>query len=141
MYTAGGPDALIDSIEGSTNWKSGEWQSYYNQDFSAIIDLKQIKQVNHVGIHVLQDVSPWIVYPKQVDFEISDDGKTFQPLTTVQNKISMEERGPVMQELGVDVNVKTRFVKIIAKTGGVLPAWHESAGQPTHIFIDEVIVR
>ena len=103
--------------------------------------LQKARHINHVGIHVLQDVSPWIVFPKQVQFETSDDGKTFHPLTTVENKVSMDERGPVVQELGTDVDANTRFVRVTAKTGGLLPAWHESAGQPTHIFIDEVIVR
>ena len=141
MYTAGGPQALIDGITGTKNWKTGEWQSYFNKDFVAVIDLQYVRPINHVGIHVLQDVSPWIVYPGEVLFETSNDGKSFQALTTVQNKISNDERGPVVQELGTDVNVKARYVKITAKNGGVLPAWHESAGQPTHIFIDEVIIR
>jgi hypothetical protein len=141
MYTAGGKDALIDGITGTTNWKTGEWQSYFARDFVAIIDLQKVRPVNHVGVHVLQDVSPWIVYPKEVIFEISNDGEKYQPLTTVQNKVSMDEKGPVVQELGADVNAKARYIKVTAKTGGVLPAWHESAGQPTHIFIDEVIVK
>ncbi|MGN6400306.1 MAG: GH92 family glycosyl hydrolase [Flavisolibacter sp.] len=141
MYTAGGKDALIDGIMGTANWKTGEWQSYFAKDFVAIIDLQKVRPVNHVGVHVLQDVSPWIVYPKEVVFEISNDGKSYEPLTTVENKVSMDEKGPVVQELGSDVHAKARFVKITAKTGGVLPAWHESAGQPTHIFIDEVIVK
>jgi predicted alpha-1,2-mannosidase len=141
MYTAGGPDALIDGIEGTTNWRTGDWQSYFDQDFAAIVDLKKTRPVNHVGIHVLQDVSPWIVYPKQVEFEISEDGIIFKPLTTIKNSVPIEEHGPAVQELGANVSAQARFVRVIAKTGGPLPAWHESAGQPTHIFIDEVIVR
>jgi hypothetical protein len=53
----------------------------------------------------------------------------------------MDERGPVIQELAVNVKTTTRYIKVTAKNGGVLPAWHESAGQPTHLFIDEVIVK
>jgi predicted alpha-1,2-mannosidase len=141
MYTAGGKDALIDGIMGTTNWKTGEWQSYFAKDFEAVIDLQKIRPVNYVAVHVLQDVSPWIIYPKEVVFEISNDGKNYKPLVTVENKVSMDEKGPVVQELGTKVKGMGRFVKVKAKTGGVLPSWHESAGQPTHIFIDEVIVR
>jgi hypothetical protein len=141
MYTAGGEQALIDGITGTKNWKTGEWQSYFDKDFVALIDLKSLRPINHVGIHVLQDVSPWIVYPKEVIFESSTDGKVFQPLTTVRNKISTEDKGPAVQELGVDVKANARYIKVTAKSGGVLPAWHESAGQPTHIFIDEIIIR
>jgi hypothetical protein len=38
-------------------------------------------------------------------------------------------------------NVQARYLKIRAVNGGKLPAWHESAGNPSHIFIDEVVVN
>jgi Glycosyl hydrolase family 92/F5/8 type C domain/Chitobiase/beta-hexosaminidase C-terminal domain len=141
MFTAGGMDALIDGITGTANWKTGEWQSYYDKDFEAVIDLEKVRPVSYVGIHVLQDVSPWIVFPREVIFEKSNDGITFQPVETVVNQISTDEKGPVLQQLGHDVKINARFIRVKAKTGGPLPAWHESAGSPTHIFIDEVIVK
>ncbi|HEV7334147.1 MAG TPA: GH92 family glycosyl hydrolase [Flavisolibacter sp.] len=141
MYTAGGKDALIDGITGTTNWRTGEWQSYFAKDFEAIIDLKKVRSVSFVGVHVAQDVSPWIVYPKEVVFEVSNDGKTYKPLTTVENKVSTDEKGPLVQTLSTAVKATGRFIRVKAITGGALPAWHESAGQPTHIFIDEVIVK
>lgn len=141
MYTAGGMEALIDGVIGTANWKTGEWQSYYAQDFSAIVDLKQVKPISYVAIHVLQDVSPWIVYPKEVVFEVSNDGKNFQPLVTVANTFSKDVHGPVVQELGKNVNANARYIKVKAVTGGALPAWHESGGSPSHIFIDEVIIK
>ena len=141
MYTAGGTDALIDNIEGTSNWKTGEWQSYYDQDFEAVIDLQKIKQVNFVGIHVLQDVSPWIIYPKELIFYTSEDGKTFAETTRIQNKIEVVNGPAQTQVLGSNVNVQTRYIKVKAINGGKLPSWHESAGNPSHIFIDEVIVK
>jgi predicted alpha-1,2-mannosidase len=141
MYTAGGPEALIDSIEGNENWRTGEWQSYYNQDFEAIVDLKKTKQVNHLGIHVLQDISPWIMYPKEVIFYTSNDGKNFTEATRVQNKVSKEVGPAQMQELGRDVTLQARYVKVKAISGGSLPVWHESVGNSSHIFIDEIIIR
>ncbi len=141
MYTAGGSDALIDGITGTTNWKTGEWQSYFDKDFEAVIDFKKPRAISYAGIHVLQEIGPWIIYPKEVQFEISNDGKTFRPLVTVSNKVSNQEKGPVLQELGAAVKVTARFVKIKAINGGSLPAWHESAGQPSHLFIDEVMIH
>lgn len=141
MYTAGGKGALIDGIIGDANWKTGDWQSYFAKDFVAIIDLQKVRPINYVGINVLQDVSPWIVYPKEVVFEISNDGTIFKPLSTVMNKISTDTKGPEVQQLGTNVTATARYVRVRAKTGGQLPAWHESAGSPTHIFIDEVIIK
>jgi predicted alpha-1,2-mannosidase len=141
MYTAGGPDALIDGITGSTNWRTGEWQSYFDTDFEAIVDLKKPRQVSQAGIHVLQDVGAWIVYPKEVIISTSDDGKNFKELTTIKNTVKTEEGPVVAQELVAPLNIKTRYLRIRATNGGKLPAWHESAGSPSHIFIDEVIVH
>ncbi len=141
MYTAGGPEALIDSIEGNENWRTGEWQSYFDQDFEAIVDLQKSRQINYLGIHVLQDISPWIMYPKEVIFYSSNDGKNFTETTRVQNKVSQEMAAAQTQELGANVNLQARYIKVKAISGGKLPAWHESAGNPSHIFIDEIIVR
>ena len=141
MYTAGGPDALIDSIQGTSNWKTEDWQSYYDQDFEAIVDLLQVKPLNYVGIHVLQDVSPWILYPKEVIIYYSEDGNIFKETTRIKNKIDQFNGAAQTQVLGTNVNLTARYIKVKAINGGKLPSWHESAGNPSHIFIDEVIAR
>ncbi len=141
MYTAGGKDALIDGITGNENWKTGDWQSYYAQDFKAVIDLMSVRPVKYVGVHVLQDVSPWILYPQELIVETSNDGKTYQFLTVIKNEMSKDTKGPVHQLLGESVNAKARYIRFTALSGGPLPAWHESAGSPSHVFVDEVIVK
>jgi hypothetical protein len=141
MYTAGGQEALIDGITGTANWKTGEWQSYFAKDFEAVITFKKQREFSYMGIHVLQDVSPWIVYPKEVTFEISEDGIQYKPLLTVTNKIFREEKETQVQQLGGNVKASGRYIRIKAINGGPLPAWHESAGQPSHLFIDEIIVK
>jgi hypothetical protein len=141
MYTAGGKDALIDGIVGTTNWKTGEWQSYFAKDFEAIVQFKEVRDFSYVGIHVLQDVSPWIVYPKEVQFFISNDGINYQPLTTVKNTIPAQDPATQVQQLGATVKANGKYIRIVAKNGGPLPAWHESAGQPSHLFIDEVVIK
>jgi hypothetical protein len=141
MYTAGGKDALIDGIVGTTNWKTGEWQSYFAKDFEAIVQFKEVRNFSYVGIHVLQDVSPWIVYPKEVQFFISNDGINYQPLTAVKNTIPAQDPATQVQQLGATVKASGKYIRIVAKNGGALPAWHESAGQPSHLFIDEVLLK
>jgi hypothetical protein len=45
------------------------------------------------------------------------------------------------QELGSNISAKARYIKVKAITGGRLPQWHESAGNPSHLFIDEIMIR
>jgi predicted alpha-1,2-mannosidase len=141
MYTAGGEDALIDGIQGNTNWRAGEWQSYFDQDFEAMIDLQKDTMISFVGIHVLQDISPWIVFPKELILFTSDDGIHFSEAGRVMNNIKPEIGKVQLQELGIKKNLKTRYIKVKAVNGGKLPAWHESAGEGSHLFIDEVIIK
>ncbi|RYF91222.1 MAG: glycoside hydrolase family 92 protein [Chitinophagaceae bacterium] len=141
MYTAGGADALIDGITGTTNWKTGEWQSYFDQDFEAIIDFKKQRTFSYVAMHVLQDVSPWIIFPSEVQWEVSSDGKNFTPVISIKNSIDASQDAVQVQELGAAVNASGRYIRVKAINGGKLPAWHESAGQPSHLFVDELIIK
>jgi len=141
MYTAGGPDALVDGVLGTTNWRTGEWQSYYDTDLVAVIDLKRLRKVEYAGVHVLQDVSPWILYPKELIVEISADGKSFKEAGRVTNHKPATEGPAEIQELGVAISGMARYIRIKAVNGGSLPGWHESAGSPSHLFIDEIIIR
>jgi len=141
MYTAGGPEALIDGIEGSTNWRAGEWQSYFDSDLDAVIDLQNKKQISFLGVHVLQDVSPWILYPKEVIFYTSDNGTDYTEATRVSNTAAQQMDTVVTQTLGKAVNLACRYIKVKVVNGGKLPEWHESAGNPSHLFIDEIVIR
>jgi hypothetical protein len=141
LYTAGGPEALIDEQFGSTNWALGQWQSYFDTDFEAVIDLQKEQTVNYLAVHVLQDVSPWILYPKEVIFYTSNDGKNFTEAGRVKNEVGTDTKEPVVQQLGINTHIEARYIKIKAINGGNLPTWHESAGNPSHLFIDEVIVK
>jgi len=88
-----------------------------------------------------KDVNSWIIYPSKAIFEISDDGKNFKPLATVINQVDKHNWGPFVQQLGADVNVSGRYIRIKAINGGAVPAPQEGEGNPSHIFIDEVIVN
>jgi predicted alpha-1,2-mannosidase len=141
MYTAGGNEALLDGLKGTINWRTGDWQSYFDKDFEAVVDLGIEKDINFLAIHVLQDVSPWIVYPKEVIFWVSSDGQNYEEAGRVVNDSDMKMESKGTKEMGLSVVTKARFVKIKAVNGGKLPAWHESAGNATHLFIDEIIIR
>jgi hypothetical protein len=141
MYTAGGPGALIDGMKGTENWRTGEWQSYFNRDFEAIVDLKKKTKLGYVGIHVLEDISPWIMYPQEVIFYTSTDGKTYSEAGRVKNDQGKQPDSRGTKEMGLKLSLEARYIKIKAVNGGKLPSWHESAGSPSHLFIDEIVIR
>ena len=75
QYHAGGPDGLIDGIEGTENWRKGDWQGYQGQDFEAVIDLQKKMPVNTVAASFLQDSRAWILMPAKVEYYVSDNNK------------------------------------------------------------------
>lgn len=69
-YHAGGPDGLIDGLEGSANWRKGDWQGYQSQDFEAVIDLKEPIAISSISARFLQDSRSWILMPTKVEYYI-----------------------------------------------------------------------
>lgn len=140
-YPAQGDNSLIDGIRGTTNWRLGNWQGYQGNDLEAIIDLQTIKAVKQVMLSALQDTRSWVVFPKSVDFMVSDDGKNFKAVSTLTSKVPVEDMSVQTQNYTALLNTRARYIKVIAHQYGALPAWHESKGNPGYIFADEIIVQ
>ena len=39
-----------------------------------------------------------------------------------------------------NLSLKTRYVRVVVKNAGPLPAWHQAKGQPSYIFCDEIVL-
>ncbi|BDX37130.1 alpha-1 2-mannosidase [Tenuifilaceae bacterium CYCD] len=141
LYSGGGKLALVDGLRGITNFRVGRWQGYQNQDFEAVVDLGSEKDITYIGADFLQDIGPWIMMPKYVSYAVSTDNVNFTPVGEVQNTIPDTEQNPTIKEFGLNVKVNARYVKVFAKSYGKLPAGHLSEGEPSWLFIDEIVVK
>ena len=142
QYEAGGAPGLIDGIEGSTNWRKGNWQGYQKIDIDAVIDLQEIKTISTVTAGFLQDTRAWIVMPKELIIEVSTDGKTFIKVFSTENILPVTDLTVQIKKVLAKFSaIAARFVRIKAIQFGKLPAWHEGAGGDTHIFIDEINIE
>ncbi|CAM3764743.1 GH92 family glycosyl hydrolase [Mucilaginibacter galii] len=141
-YAAAGDEALIDGLYGTSNWRMGNnWQGYQNNDLEAIVDMGQVKTVKQVSLTTLQDTRAWIVFPKEVQYSVSDDGRTYRQLVTVKTKVGVDSMSPQTKAFTATLNTKARYIKVIAKQYGPLPQWHESKGSPSYIFADEISIQ
>jgi putative alpha-1,2-mannosidase len=140
-YAAAGDEALIDGLYGTTNWRMGNsWQGYQNNDLEAIIDLGQVKTVKQITLNTLQDTKAWIVFPKQVQYAVSDDGKNYRQPIIINSKVDVANMTVQTQAFTAPLNTRARYIKVIATQYGPLPQWHESKGSPSYIFADEIKV-
>lgn len=141
LYTAGGPEGLIDGVRGKSNFGLGGWQSYQGQDFEATVDLGSEKEISMIGAGFLQAVRSWIIFPVSVTFEISNDNVTFKPYGNVINPHPFDNYDEITDDFIVRKKAKARYVRVKAENFGKLPEWHLGAGGNAHIFIDEIIVQ
>ncbi len=133
---------MIDGIRGTNNWSGGAWQGYQGQDFVAVIDLGKTETINRVGAGFLQDIGSWIWMPREVDFELSVDGKNFSHAVTIPNDIPQDNYHVAIKDFMKTIAPqKVRFVRIRAHTYGKIPSWHVGAGGRSWIFIDEIIIN
>lgn len=143
QYTAGGADGIVDGIYGDVNWRKGEWQGFQGQDFEAIIDLQKETQFNQISANFLQDTRPWILFPKNVEFLISNDGTSYKSVGIIENDVPADNYDAQLKKFTVTLpQAQTaKYVKIKAKNFGKLPDWHLGAGGEAFIFIDEIEVK
>jgi hypothetical protein len=139
QYAAGGDFALIDRVRGGNNFRTGTWQGYQGTDLTAIVDLGKITSLKKIGAGFLQDTSPWILFPEEVTFYISSDGKKFKEVATIKNTTPKNQYGSIIKDFYQDIDPqKARYIKLFAKYPGTLPIWHQGAGGDSFIFIDEI---
>ena len=144
QYNAGGNNALIDGIRGSSDFKTGSWQGYQNTDLIATIDLGSTESIQTVEVNFLQDQRSWIFYPTEVECYVAVDD-TFRKISPTY-KIDSQKASSETKIKTVHFKIEettSRYVKIIAKNLGDLPEWHLGAPYQgkAWVFVDEIIVK
>ncbi|MCX6271276.1 MAG: family 20 glycosylhydrolase [Bacteroidetes bacterium] len=140
-YPGKGLLTITDGLNGALSFRAGEWQGFEGNDFEAVIDLKVPTQVNTITATFMKNIYSWIFLPLRVEYFISNDGKVFEQVGSIDCPAVKEpgvEIRPFSQSIG---NKTTRFIKIKAQNNKICPPWHEAAGQPCWLFVDEVIVE
>jgi len=142
-YQGTGKNNLCDGMMGSESFHDGYWQGIAYNDMVAVIDLGEVKSFNDLNLHMLSSASSWILFPYGVLYEISNDGKTFTGIGAVENDLPMKTMGDIQKsfELKLGAPVKARYIKVTAKSPGLLPDWHMGSGSPCWLFFDELIVN
>jgi predicted alpha-1,2-mannosidase len=145
QYHAGGKDGLLDGINGTTNWRKGDWQGYQTQDFEAVVDLQNVKEVSNFSATFLQDQRSWILMPTKVEYYSSTDNVNFTLITSVANDVDPKKDENTIKDFSFTASkpINARYIKVKAYNYGKLPEWH--LGFPYNgdafIFIDEIIIK
>ncbi len=141
-YDAGGEQGLVDEIHGSLNWRMGNWQGYQNNNLDAVVDLKESKSISAIDITFLQDTRSWVIMPKCVKVEVSNDGKNFIKVYEDSNYVDPKDYEVQIKKVNTKFEQrKARYVRVVATQFGKLPEWHQGYGGDSIIFVDEIEVK
>lgn len=138
LYAAGGDLAVVDGLRGNEDFRSS-WQGYRGQDVEFVVDFGSAKKFNSLSLGCLQDPPIWIMQPAAVEYYTSDNGKDYILYASVQNPDQPQSSKVFIENYITPKKAKSaRYIKVIARTPGILPDWHPGKGETGWIFMDEL---
>jgi len=128
---------LVNGIEGTYLYNTGEWLGFSGNNLEVVVDLGTPVPVTEVGIGILKYHWQKMWAPEQLTFEVSEDGKNYQQVYK-QNDFTIEGINRIKHKIKP---VTARYVKVIAVNKGIIPKGEYGAGGNAWLMADEIIVN
>jgi hypothetical protein len=134
-------EMLTDGIRGGHDY-AYNWLAFSGYNLEVIIDLEEVKEVHRMESAYFQ-YGYWLrLFPERVEYFVSEDGKNFDLVGSVNNTLPIDQYGGQQRDFITEFEPRNaRYVKVIAHTIGDTPDWHPGAGRPANITIDEIVVE
>lgn len=144
QYASTGDNALIDGIIGETEFRTGDYQGFWAQDLSAIVNFDSPRSLKNVRVGFLSDMKSWIFLPESVALYSSQDGENWKLVEEQKISAEMEhDMKPHKFTFTADLNASApvKMLKIVVNHTNKCPEWHLGAGNDTWLFMDEISFR
>ena len=140
-YPVGEEKALSDGLFGDLDYHNN-WLGFQGDDFVTEIEFSKPELITTISMNFLKAVNSWVFLPEEIIIEGSKDGKNFKVLAS-QNGDNSDRRYlvksiPFEFKFEEQEILKLRISAISLKS---CPEWHRGYGNPSWIFVDEVLVR
>jgi hexosaminidase len=132
----GGAFGLVNGTKSDKGMNSDEWLGWQGPDMEAVIDLGKAQSISSVNIHLLDQPNSWVYPPQYVEVFASADGKIYKSVGKA-GEIAKEESNMGNIKVPFDAT-SARYVKIVAKNYGTIPAGSPGAGSKAWLFVDEI---
>jgi alpha-L-fucosidase len=141
-YPGLGVYTLVDGKEGGNDFGDGSWQGYYGNNLDVIIDLGAVKPVNKITAGFFSDQGAWILLPSSIEISVSNDGNTYNTLSSLNNTIDEKDKKAFVHKFAAEnLNASGRYIHVKANNVKVCPQWHKGAGDTAWLFADEITVE
>nr|WP_084407035.1 glycoside hydrolase family 20 protein [Pedobacter panaciterrae] len=132
-----GKQTLVNGVEGTYLYNTGEWMGFSGKDLEAVVDLGSSKLITEVGIGILKYHWQKMWEPERLTFELSVDGKNYQQVYQLLD-FPVEGINRVRQKINP---MAARYIRIKAINKGIIPKGEYGAGGNAWLMADEIIVN
>ncbi len=141
LYPVGGEKALTDGLFGDLDFHNN-WLGFQGNDMIIEIDLHKPEVIHQISMNYLKAVNSWVFLPVDVTVEISVDGKNYVQVGNLKGDIN--DQNYLVKSIPFNISfdaVKAQYIRVTAISLKQCPEWHRGFGNPSWIFIDELIVE
>ena len=141
-YKGDGAFTLVNGVQNEKGLgKAKEFLGFSGTDCIATIDLGKEEKISNVIVHCLRNEGSWIMRPLTVEVLASANGTDFIPVGLSDDfnvKIKGLETGTMKVEFAAN---NVRYVKVVVKNWGEIPADRPGAGSKAWLFVDEIEIN
>ena len=134
--------SLFDGETGDINELSRGWLGFAGHDLNVVLELSKSIDLQQVVASFAHVPDAWAFAPTAVMVYVSEDGENYSPAINAKLKYAPEEESmnkPQKINITIDVDKpNVRYVRLVAKNMGRIPAWHKAKGLKPWIMVDEV---
>ena len=140
-YPGDGAFTLVNGVQNDKGRaRSKEFIGYNGEDCEATIDLGAEQTFSSVTIHSFHQKGAWIWRPQTLEVFLSGDGKTFSG-AGLTDDFTETKTGNGTMKIEFGKVTTARFVKVVIKNWGEIPAGEPGAGNKPWLFVDEIEVH
>lgn len=140
VNAASGMEVLVNGLRGSLKQTDFEW---YTGAMNVTVDLQQPEDIRSCTAGCITNYGMAVHKPKSMTVELSDDNLHFKEagkLTFTDDEIFRE--GNFIEDLRIDVDhARARYIRFTFEAPSNCPADHVRPGQPSRVYLDELIIR
>jgi hexosaminidase len=139
-YNKSGNAGFINGIlANDSRFSDGEWLAWEGKTIHATLDLGAAKKVTQISTRFMNSPGSWIHLPTRVEVLGSEDGKTFTRLGLQQNFDNSKEGALTVSFTMPPTTIK--YLTFIADPVTIIQAGFAGAGNPSWLFMDELIIK
>jgi len=132
-YPGDGAFTLVNGIQNEKGLaRSSEFLGFSGKDLEAVIDLGTVTNLSVIKLHALEQQASWIYLPSAILISFSNDGMNYSAEAATGSWNKNIYTADLLK------GTAARYIKIIAKNMGIIPAGKPGSGNPAWLFADEI---